>query len=82
MIDLEHQRQYLHAICLIGVATHVYRPQRSCSKVMFLHVSVILSTGGGGGVADPLPEFDYLRRNIVHKWWITFVVLEISLFSS
>ena len=24
-----------------------YRPQRSCGKVMFLHVSVILSTGGG-----------------------------------
>ena len=23
-----------------------YRPQRSCSKVMFLHLSVILSTGG------------------------------------
>ena len=23
-----------------------YRPQRSCSKVMFLHVSVILFTGG------------------------------------
>ena len=23
-----------------------YRPQRSCGKVMFLHVSVILSTGG------------------------------------
>ena len=25
-----------------------YRPQRSCAKVIFLHVSVILSTGGGG----------------------------------
>ena len=24
-----------------------YRPQRSCGKVMFLHLSVILSTGGG-----------------------------------
>ena len=24
-----------------------YRPQRSCGKVIFLHVSVILSTGGG-----------------------------------
>ena len=23
-----------------------YRPQRSCGKVMFLHLSVILSTGG------------------------------------
>ena len=25
-----------------------YRPQRSCGKVMFLHLSVILFTGGGG----------------------------------
>ena len=27
---------------------HFYRPQRSCDKVMFLHVSVILSTGVSG----------------------------------
>ena len=27
---------------------HFYRPQRSCAKVIFLHVCVILSTGGGG----------------------------------
>ena len=27
---------------------HFYRPQRSWAKVMFLQVSVILSTGGGG----------------------------------
>ena len=26
---------------------HFYRPQRSCGKVMFLHLSVILFTGGG-----------------------------------
>ena len=26
--------------------THYYRPQRSCGKVMFLHVSVILFVGG------------------------------------
>ena len=26
-----------------------YRPQRSCGKVMSLHPSVILFTGGGGG---------------------------------
>ena len=25
---------------------HYYRPQQSCGKVMFLHLSVILSTGG------------------------------------
>ena len=33
-----------------------YRPQRSC-KVMFLHLSVILSTGGGGlWQTPPLPK--------------------------
>ena len=32
-----------------------YRPQRSCGKVMFLHMSVILYTGGGFWQADPLP---------------------------
>ena len=26
---------------------YFYRPQRSCGKVMFLHMSVILSTGEG-----------------------------------
>ena len=30
--------------------THFYRPQRSCGKVMFLHLSVILF---GGGVSAP-----------------------------
>ena len=29
-----------------GIGNHYYRPQRSCGKVMFLHPSVILSTGG------------------------------------
>ena len=40
-----------------------YRPQRSWGKVMFLHVSVILFTGGGspgphpgGGVSRPTPR--------------------------
>ena len=28
---------------------YVYRPQRGCGKVMFLHVSVILFTGGVAG---------------------------------
>ena len=27
---------------------HINRPQRSCGKVTFLHLSVILSTGGSG----------------------------------
>ena len=32
----------------IDVLTYHYRPQRSCGKVMFSHVSVILSRGEGG----------------------------------
>ena len=34
------------------VQMYNYLPQRSCCKVMFLHVSVILSTGGLGWQAD------------------------------
>ena len=33
-----------------------YRPQRSCSKVMFLHLSVILSTGGPVLQTHPLAD--------------------------
>ena len=33
-----------------------YRPQRSCSKVMFLHMSVILSTGGPVWQTHPLAD--------------------------
>ena len=29
-----------------NIWTDIYSPQRSCSKVMFLHLSVILFTGG------------------------------------
>ena len=32
-----------------------YRPQRSCGKVMFLHLSVILFTGGGVWQTPPRP---------------------------
>ena len=32
-----------------------YRPQRSCGKVMFLHMSVILSTGCWGCLVDTPP---------------------------
>ena len=37
---------------------YYYRPQRSCGKVMFLHLSVILSTGGGRGSATHTPWAD------------------------
>ena len=30
-----------------GTVSHVYRPQQICGKGMFLHLSVILFTGGG-----------------------------------
>ena len=33
--------------CGIQLIKCYYRPQRSCGKVMFLHLSVILSTGRG-----------------------------------
>ena len=42
--------------CSIIADTCCYRPQRSCGKVMFLPVSVILSTGGGGVWKTPLPR--------------------------
>ena len=32
-----------------GSSVNFYRPQHSCGKVLFLHLSVILFTGGGGG---------------------------------
>ena len=34
--------------CPIIITDIYYRPQRSCGKVMFLHMSVILFTGWGG----------------------------------
>ena len=34
----------------------IYRPQRSCDKVMFLRLSVILSTGGGVWQTPPLAD--------------------------
>ena len=34
-----------------------YRPQRSCSKVMFLHLSVILFTGGSGRPPGQTPPW-------------------------
>ena len=36
------------------ILTSFYRPQRSWAKVIFLHVSVILLTGGGGLVPGRL----------------------------
>ena len=41
-----------------------YYPQRSCSKVMFLHLSVILFTGGGGMVGVCGGEGVYVREGM------------------
>ena len=35
-----------------------YRPERSCGKVMFLHLSVILSTGGEENPLNRHPSVD------------------------
>ena len=45
-----------------------YHPQRSCGKVMFLHLSVILSTGG---VSDRHPRADTPRAGtpLVDTHW-------------
>ena len=48
-----------------------YRPQRSCGKVMFLHLSVILFTGGVG-VGGMHGRGHASRRDIHgrgHAWW-------------
>ena len=37
---------YTGWMCLRLLPYRYYRPHRSCGKVMFLHLSVILSTGG------------------------------------
>ena len=39
-----------------------YRPQRSCGKVMFLHVSVILFTGGRGSLSGRPPWTETPRQ--------------------
>ena len=47
-----HYHRYCLALCQwwrCEWITHFYRPQRSWGKVIFLHVSVILFTVGGGG---------------------------------
>ena len=38
--------EFLLATMVFQVLYHFYRPQRSCGKVMFLQLSVILFTGG------------------------------------
>ena len=42
------QRSSASDIYRIYYSVNIYRPQRSCGKVMFSQASVILFTGGGG----------------------------------
>ena len=64
---------------------HFYRPQRSCGKVMFLHLSVILFTGGRvwqtppGQVPPPLPKetataADGMHPTGMHSCYAFFLV--------
>ena len=51
----------LHSQCnilnvTINSVSYFYRPQRSCGKVMFLHLSVILFTGGWVSGRHPPPR--------------------------
>ena len=50
---------------------HCYRPQRNYGKVMFLHLSVILFTGGCVGRHSPQPETpwaDTSPSGQTHPW--------------
>ena len=50
-------------ILLLEISMHFYRPQRSCGNVIFLHLSVILFTGGMDPVdpgQTPLSQADPL----------------------
>ena len=61
-----------------------YRPQRSCHKVMFLHMSVILFTGGTETPLDRDPTGQRLprqrppwteaptRRTVTNRWYTSY----------
>ena len=69
---------HLHDTCA-HAAVSFYRPQRSCGKVMFLHLSVILFTGAGvsvqGGLCqgDPPPPYGYVRVLRILVEWAMFL---------
>ena len=50
-----------------------YRPQRSCGKVMFLHLSVILSTGGGALADTTPPQADGHYHRRYASYWNVFL---------
>ena len=43
---------------------YFYRPERSCGKVMFLHVSVILFTGEGASLSQHAPQVTRPRGSL------------------
>ena len=56
-----------------------YRPQRSCGKVMFLHLSVILFTGGRSGRHPPPPPADGHCSGRYASYWNAFLSFQIVL---
>ena len=63
-----------HRTAVNGMFDFFNRPQLSCGKVMFLHVSVILLTGvgrGSGRQTPPSPDGHYSRRYA--SYWNAFL---------
>ena len=52
-MDLRSSEEEYSINLISGNTRHFYRPQTKFAKVMFLQVSVILSTGGGACVVAP-----------------------------
>ena len=60
---------------------HCYRPQRSCGKVIFLDVSVILSTGGRSARQTPSPRRPLQRTvRILLECILVFKYVHLSLY--
>ena len=54
--------------------SYFYRPQRSCGKVMFLHLSVILSTWGSGVHPRDEPPLWPLQRTVHTSYCNAFLL--------
>ena len=55
------------SVSKIELYSSFYRPQRSCGKVMFLHLSVILFTRGGGGWQEMATTADRTHPTGMHS---------------
>ena len=77
----EYEARYGRILSTSFYGNLSYRPQRSCFKVMFLHVSVILFTGGGSGrqthsPGRQTPPRDSHCNGRYASYWITFLLME------